>query len=222
MTAATDTASDLRQIGASIDAPLGREFVVHVDGSWRKTNDLEVPGYALSDGLRAELLAEAAEHADEPEEAEELIEAANVRGIVENSDTETWSAGAGVSWIGERATLGVSSVDPVSTTTISSTRPATLCRQRSRKPASSRAITHSDSCGAGAFDRRRALLFLALPLRRFVFAKPLVDSVTHVIESRLGRLVERLGRDIGNDLAREPSLENAPPVNRLHEQIVVF
>lgn len=107
-TAATDTASDLREIGASIDAPLGREFVVHVDGSWRKTNDLEVPGYALSDGLRAELLAEAAEHADEPEEAEELIEAANVRGIVENSDTETWSAGAGVSWIGERATLGVS------------------------------------------------------------------------------------------------------------------
>ena len=106
--AATDTASDLRQLGGSVDAPIGRQFVVHVDGSWRKTNDLEIPGYAVSDALRSELLEEAAEHADEPEEAEELIEAANVRGIVDNSDTETWSAGAGVSWIGNRATLGVS------------------------------------------------------------------------------------------------------------------
>ncbi len=107
-TAATDTASDLRQIGGSADAPLGREFVVHVDGSWRKTDNLEIPGFAASDALRAELLADAAAHADEPGEAEELIEAANRRGIVENSDTETWSAGAGVAWIGERATLGIS------------------------------------------------------------------------------------------------------------------
>jgi iron complex outermembrane recepter protein len=107
-TMAADTATDLREMGGSIDAPLGQQFVVHVDGSWRKTDDLEIPGYAASKSLRAELLHEAAEHADEPEEAEELVEAANVRGIVENSGTETWSAGAGLSWIGDRATLGVS------------------------------------------------------------------------------------------------------------------
>ena len=98
----------LREMGGSIDAPLGQQFVVHVDGSWRKTDDLEIPGYAASKSLRAELLHEAEEHGDEPEEAEELVEAANVRGIVENSGTETWSAGAGLSWIGDRAMLGVS------------------------------------------------------------------------------------------------------------------
>src|SRR5690606_29256540 len=56
------------------------------------------------------LLADAAEHeADgEPVEAEELREAANRRGTVPGTDTETLSLGGGLAWIGEGASLGVS------------------------------------------------------------------------------------------------------------------
>ena len=106
---AIDTAYDLREIGASIDAPLGSQFVVHVDGSYRTTDDYEVPGFVLSDTLRAEILAEADEdEGDDPEHAAELREAANRTGTVFNSGTETYSVGGGLSWIGEGASLGAS------------------------------------------------------------------------------------------------------------------
>src|SRR5688572_21388871 len=103
--AALDTAYDLREGGASIDAPLGSEFAVHVDGSYRRTDDVEIPGYVLAEPLRQQLLEEAAE---EPDEAEELTEAANVRDVLPNSATETYSLGGGLAYIGSAATLGAS------------------------------------------------------------------------------------------------------------------
>src|SRR5690606_5987059 len=41
--AAFDTAYDLREGGASLDVPLNGQFVAHLDGSYRTTNDVEVP-----------------------------------------------------------------------------------------------------------------------------------------------------------------------------------
>ncbi len=106
---AADTASDLIETGGSLDVPLGKSFAFHVDGNYRVSDDISIPGYAASNALRAELLGEAAEEAAEaPEEAAELTEAANFRGKVKNSGTETYTAGAGLTWFGERATLGVS------------------------------------------------------------------------------------------------------------------
>src|SRR5690606_37279269 len=108
--AAIDTAYDLREGGASLDMPLGGGLAVHFDGSWRKTNDVEIAGYTLAAPLRAEVFAEADEEAEEGhlEEADELREAAGQRGVLSNSATETASLGAGLAWIGERASLGVS------------------------------------------------------------------------------------------------------------------
>lgn len=107
--AALDSAANAREAGASFDVPLGGGFVLHADGSWRKTDNLHVAGNILSDPLRAEVLAEAAEdEGEDPEHAAELREAANMRGVLPNSGTETKSAGAGLAWIGDRAHIGAS------------------------------------------------------------------------------------------------------------------
>jgi iron complex outermembrane receptor protein len=102
---AADTAYDLREGGASADVPLSSELVFHVDGSWRKTDDVEIAGYALSDSLRQELLEEAAA---DPDHADALIAQANQRGVLPSSATETLSLGSGLAWIGDGASLGVS------------------------------------------------------------------------------------------------------------------
>ena len=104
-----DTASDLRQGGVSVDFPAGENFAFHVDGSYRQTDDLEVPGFTVAPQLRAELLAEAAaEEAEEPEEAEELREAAAQRGVLPSSATEVWSANAGFALFANGSNLGAS------------------------------------------------------------------------------------------------------------------
>lgn len=106
---AVDSAADAREIGASLDMPLGRGFAVHADGSWRKTEDLRVASRLLSDELRSEVLAEAAADAiEDPDHAAELRELADARGILPDSGTETKSAGLGAAWFGSRADLGVS------------------------------------------------------------------------------------------------------------------
>ncbi|MBX7514167.1 TonB-dependent receptor [Qipengyuania sp. GH38] len=105
-----DTASDLREAGASIDVPLGGGFVTHFDGSYRTTDDLSVPGFVLSENLRSELLEEADEEEGEGEfeEAEELREAASASGTLFNSATETWTANGGFAFFRDDSHLGVS------------------------------------------------------------------------------------------------------------------
>lgn len=107
---AFDTANELRSGGLSIDAGLGEAFVLHVDGSYRETADLEIPGFQLSEALRADLLADADEEEEEGEfeEAEELREAAEQRGFVPNSATETWTINGGLGIILGESTFGAS------------------------------------------------------------------------------------------------------------------
>lgn len=108
--AAIDTAYDLREGGASLDVPLASSLAFHVDGSWRKTNDVEISGFALAEPLRQDLLVDAAEELEEghADEAEELLAAAGQRDVLPSSATETWSLGSGLAWIGSGASLGVS------------------------------------------------------------------------------------------------------------------
>ena len=109
--ARSDTATDLREFGGSLDARLGNSgFVFHADGSWRETDDLEVAGFTVAPELRADLLADAAEEEEEGhfEEAEELREAADQRGFVPNTGTETWTANAGLAFFAGESSLGVS------------------------------------------------------------------------------------------------------------------
>lgn len=106
--AGVDTATNLRTGAASLDVGIGQSLVFHVDGSWRKTGNMEIGGFQLSRELRDELLEEAAEKdADgEPEEAAEFREAAGQRGVVPNSDMESWTLNAGLGLILGESTFG--------------------------------------------------------------------------------------------------------------------
>lgn len=106
--ASYDSVNDEYRVGASVDAPLGGGFVAHVDGSYLNSGDIHVPGYVLSDGLRADLLADAAEHDSdgEPEEAAELREVANQQGIVPNTFVETKSVNAGLAFFSGGSNFG--------------------------------------------------------------------------------------------------------------------
>ncbi|HSG33877.1 MAG TPA: TonB-dependent receptor [Sphingomonadaceae bacterium] len=108
--AAFDTAYDRRELGASVDVPLGESVAFHVDGSWRKTGDAEIAGFAASPLLRAELLALAEEEEEEGhlEEAEELREGAETMDVLPNSWTETTSLGTGIAFFSGDSNLGLS------------------------------------------------------------------------------------------------------------------
>lgn len=110
MLATYGTAADERSIGASLDVPLTSKLVLHLDGSYRKSDDLRVGGFVLSPGLRAEQLEVAAEEREEGnlDEAAEAEELAGLRNRIPNTGTETYSFGGGLAYIGESGSFGVS------------------------------------------------------------------------------------------------------------------
>lgn len=109
-TATYGTAAEERSGGSSLDVALGSGFVAHVDGSYRKTDDMRVGGYVLSPTLRAEQLALAQDalNADQTEEAEEASALAAMKGRLPNSATETWTLGGGIAFINDGGSLGFS------------------------------------------------------------------------------------------------------------------
>lgn len=104
------SAADDWSIAGSVDVPLTPKLVIHADGSYRDTADVRVPGYVLSPALRADVLADAAEEAEEGhlDEAAELIEAADQSGRVLNTASRTQTAGAGIAYIDDGGNLGFS------------------------------------------------------------------------------------------------------------------
>ena len=108
--AGVDSASNLAEGGLSVDVPLSGNVAFHIDGSYRNTDDLRIPGFAASPALRADLLAAADEEADEghDDEAAELIEGANVSGRLPNSWTETKTFGTGIAAFSGGNSFGMS------------------------------------------------------------------------------------------------------------------
>ncbi|AKH43668.1 iron complex outermembrane receptor protein [Altererythrobacter atlanticus] len=108
--AGVDSAANKREGGLSLDIPLGRNVAFHVDGSYRNTDNLEIPGYVASQSLRADMLARAAEEEEEGhlDEAEEIREGANTRGTLPNSWTETYTLGTGIAFFSGESNIGVS------------------------------------------------------------------------------------------------------------------
>jgi iron complex outermembrane receptor protein len=104
-----NTAADLRQGAASVDAPLGGGFAAHVDGGYSRTGDLSVPGFTVAAPLRAQLLSRAdALEASDPAFAATLRGQANQRGVLPNSASETYSANAGLAFFAGDSNLGAS------------------------------------------------------------------------------------------------------------------
>lgn len=101
------SAANERSIGGGVDVPVGKGgLVLHVDGSYRNTDDLRVGGFVLSPELRAEQVGVAAE--ETAEEAAEALALAGSRGRLPNSATQTETAGAGLALIRDNGNLGFS------------------------------------------------------------------------------------------------------------------
>jgi len=105
------TVDDGRELAISTDQALGN-FVLHLDGTYKKTDDYDIPGYAESAALRA-LEAAEEEHEDEDhdegehDDEHDHEDEEEAFGTLENSFTETKSLTGGLSYIGERGHFGI-------------------------------------------------------------------------------------------------------------------
>ena len=105
-TATYGSAADERSTSAAGDLAVGKHLVLHADGSYLKTDDLRIGGYALTPALRAAALSQVGL----PQTGDEPIDfAANaaVRGRLPNTAAETWTAGVGAAIVTDTGTLGV-------------------------------------------------------------------------------------------------------------------
>ena len=84
---------------AQVDAPVGQGFVVHFDGSYAKTSDLDTGNFILAAPLRAVA-------ADSPDA--DIRTLASLRGKLPNSAARTWEAAAGAALIRDGGTIGAS------------------------------------------------------------------------------------------------------------------
>jgi iron complex outermembrane receptor protein len=105
------SAANERSGGLAGDVAVGEHLVLHADGSWSKSDDLHIGGYALTAQRRQEALATSLLPPPAPVPGEDPIDyAANaaIRGTLPNTAAETWTAGVGASIITDTGNLGVS------------------------------------------------------------------------------------------------------------------
>lgn len=104
------SAADDKSVGASVDVPVGTQFVVHVDGNYSKSNDVRVGGLIYAEPLRQSLLTLASDAANNGDaaEAERLTSAANSRGRIPNTASTSTSVGIGAAFVNDGGSLGLS------------------------------------------------------------------------------------------------------------------
>ena len=99
LTGTYGSAAEERSFFGQADAPVGSNFVLHVDGSYAKTADLDTGNFILAKPLRDQAAA-----SSDPA----IRDLANLRGKLENSAAETWEAAAGAALILDCGTIGAS------------------------------------------------------------------------------------------------------------------
>lgn len=100
------SAADERSIGGAGDVAVGQHFVLHADGSYLKSDDLDVGGYVLSPRARAQALMAAGGPTlpDDPD----FAATAALKDKLPNSAARTWTAGVGAAYVGDSANFGIS------------------------------------------------------------------------------------------------------------------
>ncbi|WP_380875002.1 TonB-dependent receptor [Sphingomonas sp. DBB INV C78] len=93
------TAANERSIGGAAETAIGDKLVVHIDGTWSKSGDLETGGHILTPALRAQAAASA-----DPE----IAELADLKGKLPNSAARTWEVAGGAALITDTGNFGVS------------------------------------------------------------------------------------------------------------------
>nr|WP_087574830.1 TonB-dependent receptor [Sphingomonas sp. CDS-1] len=93
------SAANERTGSGEIEAPIGDKFVVHFDGSYSKSGDLDTGNYILTPALRAQAAA-----SSDPA----IEELADLRGKLPNSAARTWEVAGGAALITDGGNLGFS------------------------------------------------------------------------------------------------------------------
>ena len=99
------SAANERSAAGTVEMPVGNGFVVHADGSWSKSDDIRIGGFALTPALRAEAIATASSPDADPDI--DYLGNAAIAGHLPNTAAHTWTAGGGVSYINDGGMLGV-------------------------------------------------------------------------------------------------------------------
>lgn len=104
------TAADSRSAAMALDAALTPQLVAHVDGSWSKGQDVHIGGFVAAPGLRHDLFAAAADAYGGGDDAlgDKLTNAANLRGRLPNSASESYALTGSLAWIDDGGNLGLS------------------------------------------------------------------------------------------------------------------
>ncbi|WP_333572707.1 TonB-dependent receptor [Sphingomonas sp.] len=101
------SAANERSVGGAGDVAVGSHLVLHADGSYSKSDDLKIGGYALTAGKRRQALASAALPADPDADPIDFAANAGVKNRLPNTAAKTWTAGAGAAIVTETGTLGI-------------------------------------------------------------------------------------------------------------------
>jgi iron complex outermembrane receptor protein len=99
------TAADERSGGLAADVKASDTIVLHADGSYLKTGDLKIGGYALTPALRGQALASAAT-VGTPDDVDFAANAA-VKGTLPNTQARTWDAALGAAVITSTGNFGI-------------------------------------------------------------------------------------------------------------------
>ena len=93
------SAAHERTGSGEIEAPISDKFVVHFDGSYSRSGDLDTGNYILTPALRAQAAA-----SGDPE----IRDLASLRGKLPNSGARTWEVAGGAAIITDGGNLGIS------------------------------------------------------------------------------------------------------------------
>lgn len=102
------SAANERSVGGAADLAVAGPLVLHVDGSYLKSDDLRIGGYALSPRARAQALSSVGLPQDPDAEPIDFAANAAIRGKLPNTAAETWTAGVGASVITDGGVIGAS------------------------------------------------------------------------------------------------------------------
>ena len=99
------SAANERSASASADVRLGGGWVLHTDGSYLKTDDVRIGGYALTPALRSQALASS--QLPNPDPDIDFADNAAVQGRLPNTAARTWTGAVGVAYIDAGGSIGV-------------------------------------------------------------------------------------------------------------------
>jgi iron complex outermembrane receptor protein len=100
------SAANERSLSASTDVLIAENLVFHADGSWSKSDDLRIGGYALSPALRAQAHASSLLPPD-PDSDIDFAGNAALAGTLPNTSARAWTAGLGMTYVNDGGAIGV-------------------------------------------------------------------------------------------------------------------